>query len=287
MILPTPDDSFEWRETAFGPALACLPLEEVAAHLFTSRAWALGASRDSREGWVDIAATFGLPVSALVRLTQVHGRQAIVADEPRPASTGNLPEADIVLSSRTETVVAVQGADCVPLLIADARLGVVAAAHAGWRGLSLGVPRVTVEHLARRYGSHERDLVAAIGPSIGSCCYEVGDDVYQAFAIGGFAVDRLRGWFRDAPAPTDENRSMPGLPPDPRPGHYYFDGWTSAREQLLDAGLDASRVHCARLCTASHADVLCSYRRDGRQAGRIAGAITASARGGLRRDGGR
>jgi YfiH family protein len=278
MILPRPGASFEWRETAFGPALVCQPLEEVARHLFTSRAWALGAADAHRrdEGWAELTSWFGSGASTIVRLKQVHGRSFIVADECGNRSSDPLAEADIVLSQVADRPVAVQAADCVPLLLADRRLRVVAAAHAGWRGLAQRVPGVTTEALVRTYGCHPRELVAAIGPSVGSCCYEVGPDVRSAFEAGGFSEDQLERWFLPAPAPTASNPSMPKLPLERRPGHWYFDGWTAAAEQLTAAGLSRSQIFCAQLCTASHAEVFCSYRRNGTHAGRIAGAIASA-----------
>ena len=275
MILPVPDESFEWRDTPFGPVLVCQPLEEAAPHLFTTRAWALGARDASVDAWADIASAMGVPAHALARLTQVHGRATVVVDgRGRSVGTPPFPEADIALTGEQGLAIAVRAADCVPLLLADRRTGVVAAAHAGWRGLAQGVPRAAVDSLVGRFGSHPDDLVAAIGPSVGACCYEVGAEVRQAFVEAGFLPAALGRWFSDAPTPMPSNPSMPELPSEQRAGCWYFDGWASAREQLVAAGLADARIFTARLCTASHSDVLCSYRHDGQNAGRIAAAIT-------------
>lgn len=271
MILPPPDAAFEWRDTPFGPALVCLPLERVAPHLFTTRGWRLGEQRTAPGAWTDVAAAFGVSLAEFVRLQQVHRADVLVADRvPREPQAG-LPEADIVLARDAPRVIAVQGADCVPLLVADSRLGVVAAAHAGWRGLAQGVPRRTVEALVEQYGSRPGDLIAGIGPSVGACCYEVGPDVRAAFEAGG-AAGVVDGWFTARPRVDARNPPMNGLSPEPRDGHAFFDGWTCAQEQLILTGVPARQIFGARLCTASH-DVLCSYRRDGATAGRIAGAI--------------
>jgi hypothetical protein len=213
----------------------------------------------------------------MTRLRQVHGRDTVIGDH---LAIGDdiLREADIVLTRDPSRAIAVQAADCVPLLIADSRLGVVAAAHAGWRGLVQRVPDEAVKGLVRTYGSRPEDLLAAIGPSIGACCYEVGTDVVNAFVVSGFTGDERRRWFAEQPSPSPHNPSMPGLSPTPRPGHAYFDGWACAQEQLVAAGLLRTRIFSAGLCTASHPDTLCSYRRDGQRAGRMAGAIRASVR---------
>ena len=208
----------------------------------------------------------------------MHCRTAVIAERLGASTRSHPPEADIVLSGSATLAIAVQAADCVPVLIADRRLGVVAAAHAGWRGLAQGVPRHAVDGLVQTYGSRPQDLLAAIGPSVGSCCYEVGQDVVDAFAVGGFTNEQCHRWFSTRPTPTPHNPSMPGLPQTPRVGHAYFDGWTCAQEQLVAAGLFDTSVFRAELCTASHSTQLCSYRRDGRDAGRMAAAIRASVR---------
>ena len=185
MILPRPDPSFEWRETPFGPALVSTLLEQEASHFFTTRPWTLGAAlKPTHEAWTDIGNAFD-PVSPLLRLRQVHGRTVVVAEQLEKAGPSEPAEADIIVSGSANIAIAVQVADCVPLLIADRRLGVVAAAHAGWRGLALGVPGATVRALITRYGSNPQDLVAAIGPSVGACCYEVGPEVSAEFGKTG------------------------------------------------------------------------------------------------------
>jgi hypothetical protein len=161
------------------------------------------------------------------------------------------------VSDDPSLALAIQTADCVPLLIADRVTGAVAAAHAGWRGLAAGVPAATVGALAREFGSVPADLVAAIGPSISAARYEVGDEVRAEFEAAGVAAARLARWF------------LPGT----RPGHWQFDGWRAAQDQLESAGLALAHVHVAALCTSASPDLFCSYRRDGKGAGRIAAAI--------------
>jgi polyphenol oxidase len=261
--IPPASQGFEWRATPSGPALICLALEAYAPHLFTTRAWPLGSADGSRlSAWADVAAALGVDVGHLERAHQVHGASVVVrrAGDP-PRCEGSLPEADILLSNDPGIVVSIQTADCVPVLIADGRMG-VAAAHAGWRGMAAGVPKVAVQALARAFGSRPADLVAAVGPSISGSCYEVGDEVREHFGKAGWPPHQLARWFATGP----------------RPGHWYFDGWAAARDQLEASGVPAERIHVAGLCTASHPDLLCSYRRDGKAAGRIAAAIRASPR---------
>ncbi len=181
---------FEWRQTANGRALVCRALEPYAVHLFTTRGWPLGTAGegDHAPGWNDVAAALGAEPQHLARAHQVHGAAVLVyrAGEPAPAHVG-LPQADILISDDRSRVVAIQTADCVPLLMADRRTCAVAAAHAGWRGLAAGVPKVTVEAMSDAFGTRPGDLVVAIGPSISADRYEVGDEVRAAFAAAGIS----------------------------------------------------------------------------------------------------
>jgi polyphenol oxidase len=206
----------------------------------------------------------------LARLHQVHGATVVVAGANGHIS---LPPADIQLTQEAGLAIAVQTADCLPILLADARTGIVAVAHAGWRGLAARVPEVVVSALTRMFGSQPADVIVAIGPAIGPCCYEVGADVRDAIARAGFDDQDLAHYFFDHPKPDAINASMSSLSSTRRADHWFFDGLAVARRQLARAGVLPDRIHATGLCTASHPDVFCSYRRDGRPSGRMAGAI--------------
>jgi YfiH family protein len=276
--LPQPSEAFVWVQAPDGPALVCRPLSALTAHLFTTRHWALGArgegSGDER-AWAEVARAIDVGPGHLVRTRQVHGTSVHVAR----AHSESRPEADIVLAFDAGVGAAVQAADCVPLLVVDERLGAVAAAHAGWRGLAARVPAAVVSALNAERGSRPEDLFAAIGPAIGACCYQVGSEVLEAFVAQGQPPERLAQYFLSAPIHSDRNPSLPGLTGAPRVDRWFFDMWRVTRDQLEAAGVPGSRIFTAELCTASHPTVLCSYRRDGSPAGRIAGAITPVRRG--------
>jgi YfiH family protein len=279
--LPKPNGGFEWLQLPAGPALVCRPLEQYAAHLFTTRGWQLGRSAaPPDEAWLELAHAIEVDSSQLIRIRQVHGAATVVhrsgdgngaaAAATRPRSATDV--ADIVVSDASDAALAIQTADCLPLLIADRRTGAVAAAHAGWRGLALSVPVVAVERLASEFGSRPADLVVAIGPAIGACCYEVGDDVRARLREAGFDASLAR-WFTRDPLSSPSNPPMPSLPAARRPDHWFFDGWQAARDQLESAGVPAEQIFIAAVCTGSHAGVCCSYRRDGAGAGRMAAVV--------------
>jgi YfiH family protein len=189
---------------------------------------------------------------------------------------GRQLEADIITSADQTLAVAVQVADCVPLLLVDRRTRSVAAAHAGWRGLASRAPGAAVDSLARDFGSRPAEIVAAVGPAIGACCYEVGPEVRERFQAAAFNDDQIRRWFETVPARFPANPSLPAVA-RPRADRWFFDAWAATREQLRQSGVPAGQIFVAGLCTASHPDVLCSYRRDGAPAGRMAAAIRSAA----------
>jgi polyphenol oxidase len=268
-MLPKPSASFEWILFPAGPALVCGALGPVARHFFTSRQWPLG-SGSTPDGWLGVAEAAGVGPAHLFRLRQVHGADAIfVRGADSPFDTP--PPADIIASDAPDAAVAVQAADCVPILIADRHTGVVAAVHAGWRGLLAGAPRVAVDALCRQFGSRPDDLVSGVGPCIGACCYEVGEEVRAQFmATSGDDGGR---WFLPEPATDAANPPFRRL--GASPGKWFFDAWRAAADQLRDAGVPNDAIHVARLCTASHRE-FCSYRRDGAAAGRLAAVIRPS-----------
>ena len=122
-------------------------------------------------------------------LTQVHGTDVVVIRDPK-SLPGRDTSGDVLISIQPGVAIGIRAADCVPLLIADRATGAVAAVHAGWRGTAGGVSVARrFERSEREFGSRPADLVVALGPSIGSCCYEVGSELVDAFAAAGHAND--------------------------------------------------------------------------------------------------
>jgi YfiH family protein len=279
MIPPAPSDPFVWRDFEGRPGLVCRPLEALVSHVFTTSAWPLGA-RSPREPegeqWRTVAAAVGVAHDRLVRVRQVHGASVFVA---KAGAASGPAEADIILTGDDGLAAVVQVADCVPLLMADRRRGVVAAVHAGWRGMAARAPQAAVRGLAREFGTRPADVVAALGPSIGACCYEVGPDVRECFAAAGFTDASLRRWFAGEPARIEGNPPLPSVEArTARADRWFFDGWRATAEQIVEAGVPAGQVFAVGLCTASHPRVFCSYRRDGAPSGRLDGAIRCGQR---------
>jgi len=174
------------------------------------------------------------------------------------------------VSDDPDVAIAVRAADCVPLLMADTRTGAVAAVHAGWRGTAAGAATAALDAMTREFDSRPEDVIVAIGPSIGACCYEVGSELVDAFAAAGHARHLVDRWFAARPAPRGSHE---------RP-RLRLDVAGANRDQLILAGVPEEHVYDCGLCTAMHLDVLTSFRAEKEKAGRIAGVIRARPRAG-------
>jgi polyphenol oxidase len=274
VLLP---DAFEWARCAWGPAIRCRALAAVADHCFTTRAPVLGLGPlATGDGWHRVALSMGITPHSIVRLRQVHGTRVVSLRRQHvfPPEAPDWNVGDIAASDHPGVALSVRVADCVPILLADTRSGSVAAVHAGWRGTAAGAARVAVEALGAQFGAAPEDLVAAIGPSIGPCCYRVGQDVRAAFESAGAQAGSLDAWF--SRVPTAEARSgVPGSDPVASGGGpaLFLDTWTANADQLRAAGVPAPQIHVSRTCTSCHRDVFHSYRVDGERAGRMIGVI--------------
>jgi purine-nucleoside/S-methyl-5'-thioadenosine phosphorylase / adenosine deaminase len=202
----------------------------------------------------------GYPAPAQLRSDSIEG-DALVTDEP-----------GILLSVRS--------ADCVPVLIADSKGSAVAAVHAGWKGMLGGIVEKTVGEMRRLFGSRPGALIAAIGPSIRDCCYEVGQELHSSFC-GRFPEGE--SFFRKLPDDkifTERNPypppflsfAPPGHGPDPgaRP---HLDLVAVTRYQLRRAGVQESRIRVADFCTSCRSDLFFSHRKEGSRAGRMMAVI--------------
>jgi YfiH family protein len=246
-VTPAVGGRFESIDTSAGRVLRSRALAPFAEHLFTSRDLTFrGPTADDDER--RLAAAFGLDPERVVFIKQVHGRAVHVVDSAIPADR---PEADAVISVIPGCVAAVRVADCVPILVADRRKRVVAAVHAGWRGAAAGIAAETVRRIAA-LGVSPGDLEAAIGPSIGPCCYQVDEPVRRQFLK---AQPVSESWFR------------------PDGDRWRLDLWRANLEQLEAAGVPRGQISMASLCTADHLDAYFSYRAEGPATGRMVAAI--------------
>jgi YfiH family protein len=220
------------------------------------------------------AAALGASEMPLITMRQFHSDVIHVV----AAAGADAPKADALITGTPGLLVGVQTADCVPILLADTRRRVVAAIHAGWRGTLARIVVKTLGRMRMEFGTQTRDVVAALGPAIGRCCYEVGPEVAQAFAAQfPPAADWFDGPFEQL-AHGEEPLWLPWLtmmPPGhvPPPPRVQLDLRASNRWQLIDAGVPEKHIAVNDLCTACRTDLLFSYRREGAKTGRLMAMI--------------
>ncbi|HEV2348833.1 MAG TPA: peptidoglycan editing factor PgeF [Terriglobia bacterium] len=198
-----------------------------------------------------------------------------------PGSRPAAPAGDALLTQEPGVLLSVRGADCMPVLLADPRQRAVAAIHAGWRGALAGAVEKTVGEMVRIFGSRPNDLLAAVGPSIRACCYQVGDEVVTAFC-GRYPNGE--SFFRPAPHDKVEedisrrypllflSKQPPGHGPESVPT-IHLDLAAVARHQLRSAGLMNSKIQVADFCTACRTDIFFSHRQEGGRTGRMMAVI--------------
>jgi polyphenol oxidase len=246
--------AFTWMASEAGRTLRSSDLDQLASHAFTTRDLTFRGDR-AEDDRGRLAATLGVSAARLITVKQVHGRTirlVTTAGEATAEAPGADEAADAIVSTDPGCAIAVHVADCVPILMADRQCRLVAAVHAGWRGTCAGVTTTALE-MIRDLGVSPADLVVAIGPSIGPCCYQVDGRVRTAFlgmtpdAVAWFTEDGLERW--------------------------KLDLWQANTDQLEAAGVPASAIHTCRICTADHLETCFSYRREGVASGRLAAAI--------------
>ena len=214
-----------------------------------------------RENWRRLEEAAGLPARGWALLSQVHGARVerITAGGPACHHRRDHPEADAMASDRRGLVLGVLTADCLPVVLAVPGSGAVALAHAGWRGTLEGVVQAAVRELCAVAGAEPGEILAAIGPSIGRCCLQVGAEVHGAFHERWGAAHTRRILEKSDPWRLD-------LP-------------TANLIQLREAGVRTSNVAFVQHCTCCRKDLYFSYRRDGRQSGRMLNFVTAAEKG--------
>jgi polyphenol oxidase len=171
----------------------------------------------------------------LASLTQIHSDFVLFADH-----AGVCGEGDALVTNRPGLALSIRTADCYPIFLADARNRAIAAIHAGWRGTAAHIVAKTLERMTSEFGTTPSDVYAAIGPGIGVCCYEVGEEVARQF---GYDV------------------------------RTHLDLVSENRKQLETAGVPSQNIEALGVCTFCDAERFFSYRREKEKAGRMTSFI--------------
>jgi YfiH family protein len=185
----------------------------------------------------------------VVTARQVHGNRVAVVGTRDGGCV--VAQTDALIAGEKGVTLMLRFADCLPILLYDVRRRVVGLGHAGWRGTAAAVASRMILAMIDSFGSDPADVLAGLGPAIGPCCYEVGDEVARA------VKPVLHRW-QDAIRPLGN-------------GHFSLDLWEANRQQLRDRGV--GHIETGSLCTACHSDEFFSHRADRGQTGRFATLI--------------
>ncbi len=208
---------------------------------------------------------------------QLAGNSVPDVDQPTGVRSG-----DALIADDAGMLLEIRVADCVPVLMVDRERCAVAAVHAGWRGALQRIVEKAVGEMCRMFGSRPRDLLAAVGPSIRKCCYEVGEEVADAFC-GAFPAGET--FFQKVAATPEELRmalryqtlftlqAPPGHQMEDSFSKVHLDLAAAVRYQLEHAGVPAGGIYVADYCTACRTDLFYSYRKEGALAGRMMAVI--------------
>ena len=228
--------------------------------------------RNRRAFLEEIGASRGRRLWPLVTLRQIHSDVIHhVGSLPRCQLSG-----DGLITSAPEILVAVQAADCLPVILVDVEHRAVGAFHAGWRGTVKRILEKAVGEMRRQFGSEPRRITAAIGPGIHGCCYEVGPEVREKFESQfTYASDLFRETKVSDPAREKPMSFLYARPPGhcPTPSSVFLDLVEANRRQLVDAGVRSTNITASRLCTACNPDLLFSHRAEKTVTGRMLGVV--------------
>jgi hypothetical protein len=246
-------------------------------HAFTTRAAGnLGFTKDASRRTVErnratLIKKLAKKPWPLITLRQIHSDLIhCVTDVP-----GHLLAGDGLITGTPGLLLAIQTADCLPVILADSKRRAIGVFHAGWRGTVQRIVEKGVGEMRRHFGTKPGDIYAAIGPGVHNCCYQVGQEVRERFESQfAYAADL----FRETKESDEIHERYPLLFLTARaPGHsesvlpkkIFLDLVEANRRQLMDAGVSARHITASPLCTSCRTDLLFSYRKEGARAGRL------------------
>lgn len=205
-----------------------------------------------RENHALMYETLGVRGDRSCTVWQVHGADVVVALGPVEGRRW-LAQADSIITNQPETPLVMRYADCLPILFYDPVQSAVGIAHAGWRGTVGGVGSNTVRAMSIHFGSQPEDIQAIVGPGISQDCFQVGEEVVEAFKATYESADDL-------------------IRRDPADGTAYIDLWEANRRDLIGAGVQ--HVEIVPICTYQNTDLFFSHRGENGKTGRFGAVIS-------------
>jgi YfiH family protein len=204
-----------------------------------------------------LSGSLGIPLDWFVFPRQTHSANVAVVDYTH-LGTGAYMRGDAIASTDAlitnckNICIVVQVADCVPILLLDTGNSVIATVHAGWRGTLQNILSLTIEKMVVAFNTKPHDIVAAIGPSIGPCCYEVGEELRKIFVESNSKNSKYFINFNK---------------------HFRFDLWAANKNQLVQSGVKESNIELAEICTKCNNDKFFSSRAGNGNTGRFIAGI--------------
>jgi len=209
-------------------------------------------SGNTAENYEIILSSLGYHIDDLYRLQQQHTDTIITVDSHNH-NDQKTEIGDALVTNEKNKLLSIRTADCVPILLYDARTEAIGAIHAGWRGTLSQIVYKTVQRMKDLYGTNPTDIQAAIGPAIGLCCYEVDEDFYERFYTE--FGKKINAYF-----------TKPGEKP-------HCDIITMNLSFLQDAGVQLSNIDISGQCTKCNPELFYSHRRSGNKRGSMAAFI--------------
>ena len=202
------------------------------------------------------AEAIGVDANRFTTCQQVHGSKVVKVTEELVGSgaldfANTIADTDALITNLPDVPLMLFYADCVPVLLADLETGAIGLAHAGWRGTVANIGAKTLAAMGEAFGTKPENVLAAIGPSIGACCYEVDD----------FVRDQASGYEKFF-APKGG-------------GKYQLDLWGMNAKQLQEAGVPEGNITVAGVCTNDNVELFCSYRAEQGKTGRMGVCLCA------------
>ena len=201
------------------------------------------------QNWNRLAMAFAIPLDNFITLNQVHGNDIFVI---KPYGdylpTDKTLNYDAMVTTRQNLAICIKTADCVPVLMVDRAQKIIAAVHAGWKSTAAGISAKVIRLLLERYNTDPQNLLVAIGPSIGPCCFEIAEDAAESFRV-------------------HEDYEF-FLSPGEKQKKWIVDLPEANRRQIINCGVSEDNIDLASLCTSCRQDLFFSHRGSGGITGR-------------------
>lgn len=179
---------------------------------------------------------------------QIHMDRIAIIDNPE-ITKEDLDGYDALITNLRQAAIGVRTADCVPVLIYDAKLQVIAAIHSGWKGTVLRIVQKTISKMIQHYGTSPKNIIAVIGPSIGPDAFQVGEEVVEQFAKQGFPMHQIYTW---------RGEKVEGILST---GHH-IDLWRAVKWLLIESGVKDVNIHITGICTYFNSTMYNSARAE-------------------------